>query len=209
MNSVLIEPHYLPSIELFGVIYQADELILDIDSAFQKQTFRNRCYLLSANGKLPLIIPVHFHVGTPFKDVTIDYRQSWLREHWGAVYSAYGKSPFFEYYGSYFQQVWDDKPKYLLDLNHAMLSVCLRFLQKELPISHETSKSGLIDLRNTILPKKSFETRNFYRPFEYPQNFGNTFVPNLSILDLLFCQGPEAGEILRRSVQHPFERFVE
>jgi hypothetical protein len=209
MSVLLIEPHYFPSIETFGLIYQSSELIWDIESPFAKQTFRNRCYVLSANGTLPLIVPVHFHLGTSFKDVTIDYRQSWLREHWGAVYSAYGKSPFFEYYAPYFQKVWNDKPKYLLDLNHAMLSVCLRLLQSDLAVGFDATKTGSVDLRGHILPKKSFEERNLYRPFEYPQNFGNTFVPNLSILDLLFCQGPEAGKMLIRSVRQPFERFVD
>lgn len=208
MSSVLIEPHYLPSLEVFGIIYQADELIWDVDSPFQKQTFRNRTYLLSANGVTSLIVPVHFKMGSSFKDVTIDNQQSWVRTHWGAIYSAYGKSPFFEHYEPYVKQVYDNEYKYLLDLNHAMLSVCLRLMRKQLPISHETEKGGLIDLRGQLLAKKSFETRNFYEPFEYAQNFGNTFVPNLSILDLLFCQGPEAGEILRRSVRQPFERFV-
>ena len=209
MKSILIEPHYLPSLEVFSLIYQADDVYWDIDSAFQKQTFRNRCYLLSANGVTPLIVPVHFKMGDPFKEVTIDYGQSWVRTHWGAVYSAYGKSPYFEYFESYFHKVWNDKPKYLIDLNHAMLSVCLKCAQKKMDVKLDQVKSGLIDLRGLFSPKQSFELRNFYQPFEYPQNFGNTFVPNLSILDLLFCQGPEAGEILRRSVEHPFERFME
>lgn len=209
MRSILIEPHYLPSLEVFSLIYQADELIWDTNSAFQKQSYRNRCYLMSANGVTPLIVPVHFKMGTAFKEVTIDYGQSWVRAHWGAVYSAYGKSPFFEYFESYFQKVWNDRPKYLIDLNHEMLSVCLKCLQKKMDIKLNETKLGLIDLRGHFSPKHSYESRKFYEPFEYPQNFGNTFVPNLSILDLLFCQGPEAGEILRRSVEQPFERFLE
>ncbi len=207
MTSVLIEPHYLPSLEYFTVIGQVDQVIWDVESAFQKQTYRNRCYVLSANGVLQLTVPVHFHQGTIFKDVKVDYRQSWVRQHWGAVYSAYGKSPFFDYFADYFREVWDKQPAFLLDLNHEMMIVCLRLLRWDVSIEFESDKSATYDLRNDILAKKSCETRKFYRPHPYTQNFGNTFAQNLSLVDLLFCQGPESGEILKRSVHVPLERF--
>jgi len=206
MSRLFIEPHYLPSLEYFTLISQVDEVVWDVESSFQKQTYRNRCYVLSANGVLPLTIPVHFHQGTAFKDVTVDYRQAWMRQHWGAVYSAYGKSPFFDFYADYFRAVWDKKSKYLLDVNLNMMAVSLRLLKWNVKITTESANTADIDLRNDILAKKSFETRKFYHPQPYTQNFGNTFVPNLSLVDLLFCQGPQSGEILKRSIQRPLEQ---
>ena len=114
---------------------------------------------------------------------------------------------FFEYFAEGFQSILNSKPKHLVDLNHAMLSVCLQVLQWQIDIHPGFEKNDLHDLRNMILPKKSFETRDFYQPFGYTQNFGNTFVPNLSILDLLLCQGPESGRILRSSIKLSIERF--
>ncbi|MEQ9230278.1 MAG: WbqC family protein [Cyclobacteriaceae bacterium] len=207
MRSVLLEPHYLPSIEYFTILSQADRLIWDVDSRFQKQTYRNRTYLLSANGVLPLIVPVSYHQDTKFKDVRIDYSQDWIRQHRGAFYSAYGKSPFFEYFSDHIHSCWEAKPKYLVDLNHAFLSVCFRVLQWQIDILIDHSENAPYDLRDKIRAKESYECRQYYEPSLYVQNFGNTFVPNLSILDLLMCQGPESGKILRDSIQTPIERF--
>jgi hypothetical protein len=207
MTRLIIEPHYLPSLEYFTLISQVDEVLWDVEGSFQKQTYRNRCYVLTANGVLPLIVPVHFQQGMPFKEVKVDYRQSWVRQHWGAVYSAYGKSPFFDYFADYFRVVFDKQPAFLLDLNHEMITVCLRLLGWDVRVVMESDKSATYDLRNDILAKKSFESRKFYHPQPYTQNFGNTFAPNLSLLDLLFCQGPESGEIVKRSVLDPLERF--
>lgn len=206
MTRLLIEPHYLPCLEYATLLAQVDEVVWDVESPFQKQTYRNRCYILTANGVLALTIPVHFHLGTPFKDVTVDYRQSWMRQHWGAVYSAYGKSPFFDFYADYFRAIWDKKSKYLLDVNLEMMTVCLRLLKLNVSIYIQSANTADIDLRNDILAKKSFETRKFYHPQPYTQNFGNTFVPNLSLVDLLFCQGPESSEIVKRSVLLPLEQ---
>ncbi len=208
MTVVRIEPHYLPSIEYFVVLSQADEVFFDLDSRFRKQTHRNRTRILGPNGIQNLSIPVHFKNDSPLKDVTIDYRQSWLRDHWGAIYSSYGKSPFFEHFAEYFQSAFQKKPKYLIDLNMEMLSVCLKILQWQIVIKTDPPESGFIDLGDKILAKKPFETRGILLPVDYQQNFGNTFVPNLSILDLLFCQGPDSSIIIRESVKNPIERIA-
>ncbi|MCP4460602.1 MAG: WbqC family protein [Cytophagales bacterium] len=204
---ITIEPHYLPSLEYFIILSQADSVHFETQSPFKKQTFRNRCYILSSNKVMPLIVPVHFHQSTQLQDVTIDYQQSWVKDHWGAIYSSYGKSPFFEYFSEEFQAVLKSKPDFLVDLNHAMLSVCLKVLQWQIDTSHDLSITSSYDLRDLILPKKSFDTRDFYKPISYQQNFGKAFVPNLSILDLLFCQGPVSGHILRNSIKSPIEPF--
>lgn len=202
-----IEPHYLPSLEYFTLLSQIDSLHLDTQAKFQKQTFRNRCYILSPNKVIPLIVPVHFHQGTPLQEVTIDYRQTWVKDHWGAICSSYGRSPFFEYFSKEFEAVFRSKPKLLIELNQAMLSVCLHILQWQIDIHSDLDKKPSQDIRNVILPKQSFEERGFYQTISYQQTFGNTFAPNLSILDILFCQGPASGQILRDSIKTPIESF--
>ena len=206
---ISIEPHYLPSLEYFTILGQTKTIEWDLDSPFKKQTFRNRCYILGSNKTIALIVPVHYHHGMPYREAKIDYGQSWVRAHWGAISSAYGKAPFYEYFASEFHLVINSKPNRLIDLNHAMLSVCLKMLQWEIEMPTNHPKKASQNLRDAISPKQPFESREFYLPISYQQNFGNTFVPNLSILDILFCQGPASGEILKNSIKTPIEPFVD
>jgi len=207
MRKLFIEPHYLPSLECFTLIGQADQIVWDIEAPFEKQTYRNRTYILGPNGVQSLIVPVHYSSQVPFREVTIDYKQSWVRDHQGAFYSSYGKAPYFEYFASYFQKVWDHPPETLLELNHEMLSVCLRLLQWQIDIVYDTKENDVFDIRGHIVPKIPYSRRNFFHPTPYAQNFGDNFVTNMGILDLLLCQGPASGEILKKAVQTPIERF--
>lgn len=160
--------------------------------------------MLTSEGVQPLTVPVSFDNRTAYKDVTIDNDQSWVRDHWGAFYSAYGKAPFFEYFQDHFQAIWEKPHKYLLDLNMEMMTMCLKVLQYDRRISftktyEKEGENGFIDLREQIHPKKSFEHRKIYLPFSYTHTFGNIFVPNLSIIDLILCEGSRASEVLTRS----------
>lgn len=198
MNELLIEPHYLGSLEYYCLVLQSESVVLEVNDRFQKQTYRNRSYLLGANGVLPLIVPVSYSNQTITKDVTIDHLQRWKKDHWGAFYSAYGKAPFFEYFSDSFSEVWEKKQKYLVDLCVDFLSLTMRLLQKDVHISlsKEFIDNHDFDYRNTVIPKKSFSHRKIYRPKPYPQLFSNNFNPNLSIIDLLLCEGPNAPEII-------------
>lgn len=205
MQKIVIEPHYLGSLEYFVLLHQCSEIHLEVCQHFTKQTYKNRCYILTDKGVMPLSVPVQFGNRTPVKDVKIDYRQSWVRQHWGAFYSAYGKAPFFEYFQDHFRSIWDQNHEYLVDLNVAMMTMCLKILQYDRSIKFTENfthrvKREFIDMRECILPKKSFEERKLYLPFPYTQTFGNNFVGNLSILDLIMCEGPRASEVLARSV---------
>ncbi|MEM9897199.1 MAG: WbqC family protein, partial [Bacteroidota bacterium] len=116
MSSVQIEPHYLGSLEYYALLSQFDQIIFNVSTVFQKQTYRNRAYLLGSNRILILSIPVIASSQTVYKDVKIDYGQNWLKDHWGAFYSSYGKAPFFDYLKQDFHEVWFSKPKFLVDL---------------------------------------------------------------------------------------------
>lgn len=140
------------------------------------------------------------------KDLRIEYRQDWVRRHWGAIQSAYGKAAFFEYYAEPFEQALRKKPAFLLDLNQELLTICLDFLKidksKIFPTTRYESvdSQGVVDLRSLITPKSTYRQRAFYRAVPYRQTFGNNFEPNLSIVDLLFCHGPQAKHILQQSL---------
>lgn len=208
MSTLFIEPHYLPSLEYFVVLSQFDQIYFDINGRYKKQTYRNRTYLLTANGPHPLSVPVKFGNHTPYKDVRIDYSQSWVRDHWGAFYSAYGKSPYFDHFGEMFENVWSARHSYLMDLNQEMLSLCFRLLGWQNVMQTESPKNPHNDLRDVISAKAGFETRQFYRSETYLQNFGKAFVPNMGILDPLLCLGPEAAMVIKNSIATPAERFA-
>ncbi|MEQ9423229.1 MAG: WbqC family protein [Cyclobacteriaceae bacterium] len=204
----LIEIQFLPSLEYFCCLLK-HPVTLDRHEHFVKQTYRNRCYINSANKVIPLVVPIKSGSRRlPMAEVPIDYRQKWLNSLWSSIQSAYGKSPFYEFYEEEFHSVLFSKPDFLFDLNFKLLTLCLRCLQINLELKlstgyHLTEDRGLNDLRSKIHPKKPFGDRNFYRPYSYTQLFGNNFVPNLSLIDLIFCEGPNAGAILRKSMFQP------
>ncbi|MEQ9466240.1 MAG: WbqC family protein [Ekhidna sp.] len=201
MSVLTIEPHYLGSLEFFALLTQHSKLRFEIHDSFPKQTYRNRTYFLSSNKVQSLIVPVKYSNGQPTKEVTVDYSQRWLKDHWGAFYSSYGKAPFFEYFSEEFRTIWQDKPTHLIDLNMKFIQLVLKILQADVEIeltdSFERKYEG--DKRNVINPKESFKNRKIYTPVTYTQLFGDTFVPNLSIIDLIMCEGPNAAPILSNS----------
>ncbi|MCU0325238.1 MAG: WbqC family protein [Spirosomaceae bacterium] len=206
MNKTIVtDLHFLPSLEYFSLLISSESIILEANENYIKQSYRNRCYILGANKIEPLIIPVQKDKSKmPIRDVKIDYSEQWIKIYWRTVEAAYKKAPFFEYYADYFKDILDKKPIFLWDLNFELLSICLKFLKVSLPISltekyEKNYVDGIIDCRNLISPKIDFKINEFYRPVSYTQNFGNDFVANLSILDLLFCKGNMSKEILAKS----------
>jgi hypothetical protein len=137
--------------------------------------------------------------------VKIDYTQKWLNNHWRAIQSAYGKAAFFEYYADEFHDILFRKPAHLYDLNLSLLTLCLDLLKINVKVSetHHYEKQpvgDVIDLRSTIHPKKSDNFREHENAGSYVQVFGNKFVPNLSVIDLIFCAGPDAGSFLKQRI---------
>lgn len=205
MRTVLIESQYLPSIAYFSAITAADEVLIEVHENFQKQTYRNRCYINSSQGALPLIVPLENAGGKILMtDVKIDYSQRWLNNHWRAIQSSYGKAPFFEYYADDLHAVLFREFDRLYELNSALLTLCLRWLKFEIEVRgtsvfEKSPSQPIYDLRSTISPKNSSRLHEFYEAAIYPQVFGNKFVQNLSLIDLIFCEGPGARDIVHAS----------
>lgn len=205
-NTAVIDLHYLPSLEYFACLLRYDTVRLERYEYYEKQTYRNRSRILTSNKIDTLSVPVQEGSSKILiKDLRIDYRQDWVRRHWGAITSGYGKAAFFEFYADRFERVYHQKPVFLFDLNWEMLTICLDFLKIDKSRIIFTEKyekfdsQEVIDLRSVISPKISANFRNYYRPVAYRQNFGNNFEPNLSMLDLLFCHGSQAKAILMQS----------
>jgi len=201
----LIEAHYLPSDAYFAAIHQSECILLERHEHFTKQTYRNRCRINSANGEHQLIVPVTSKHGKAIiTDVRLDFGQKWLNNHWRTVQSAYGNAPFFEYYSPDLHDALFRKVEFLYELNYRLLSMCLKWLRWDMPIKEtehysDTTSTPVFDLRSAINPKKSDQCHKFYYPVMYNQVFGNTFVENLSLIDLVFCEGPGAAKIVQAS----------
>ena len=194
---ILIEPHYLPCINYFSILYAQKHISLEVKEHFIKQTFRNRTHILGANGVERLSVPlIKANSKKPFDKVLIDNKANWQNKHWGAIQSAYGKAPFFEFYADYFKNCIYTPNENLLALNKSLLSLCLKFLNlnPQISLTEEYQVSGsehCIDKRNFITSETNFYSQ------KYTQVFGTNFTPNLSIIDLLFSEGPNAAAILK------------
>lgn len=197
MESAILPLFYLPPIEYFNKLFQYDEIVLiEQFEHFPKQTYRNRTSIVSPNGKLDLIIPVvkGSKIHTKFKDVKISYDFDWQRLHWLSMQTSYRRSSYFEYYEDEFSPFYEKKWTFLLDYNLDILNLLLKLLKMKtkysLTDSYETEYQRIEDLRNSMNPKKpsSSNFRPYYQVFEERQGF----IPNLSIIDLLFSQGPQS-----------------
>lgn len=194
---------YLPPIEFFAAIQDYDEVMLEANDRYQKQTYRNRAHIRLANKVETLSIPV---IGgnkkQSYRNIKIDYQQKWKNIHLRGIQSAYGKAPFFEYYFPYFEAIYDQDIDKLYSLNLKLLTLCLKLMNmktKVSPVPFEEESSEIQDIRGVIIAKEPFTQRDIYSSAPYPQLFGLDFVPNLSIIDLLFCEGPRASAIVAQS----------
>ncbi len=194
----LIHPTYFPTINTFTQIVNAAELVFEISDNYQKQTYRNRTYIYGANGKLALNIPVtHTHKKREYyKDIKIVNDTYWQSQHWKSLQSAYRTSPFFEFYEDDIAPLFTKKATHLLDFNIACIECIMACLQIDNVYTFTntyTPTQSLIetkDLRHIAKVK----TPHAFKFKPYTQVFENKygFIENLSILDLLFNEGPNA-----------------
>ena len=205
-NTLFIELHYLPCIQYFVYLNSFDKILIDAADVYSKQTYRNRCRINGANNIENLIIPVKKLSKNSIltRNVEIDYNQKWLSKHVRAIKSAYGNAPFFEYYGDELVEIYNKKPARLYDLNKELLTKCLEILGLNLKInffdkSKNMDKEWVFEAKNKINPKKSMPGNLIFSTVDYFQVFGKNFVNNLSIIDLIFCEGPQARQIIEKS----------
>ncbi|AUP78349.1 WbqC family protein [Flavivirga eckloniae] len=194
--NIIIHPTYFPNIAHFVSMVNAKEIVFETDDNFLKQTYRNRTYIYGANGKLALNIPViHSQKNRQkYRDVKIFNEEKWQSLHWKSLLSAYRTSPFFEYYEDELLPLFNTKADYILDFNFKCLEAIYNCLQLELNTTksevYEKTVEDKTDFRHLVNAKKESPQR-----FDnYTQVFGSKhgFIPNLSILDLLFNEGPNA-----------------
>jgi hypothetical protein len=196
-----IEIHYLPSLEYMTILLQNPSLLFEVEENFPKQTYRNRCLILGANGVERLSVPVVHLSGekTKTKDTKIDYSQNWIKQHQGAIRAAYGNAPYYEYFEPYLSQIFAKKRFFLVDLNIDLLSFVYRIL--DVPFVYKyTNEFGVFEGQSEydqISAKKDWQERSIYQNRSYRQCFGQEFVPNLSILDLLMNHGKESLNFLK------------
>ena len=200
MKQLLLSTTYFGPIQWYQKLYRAEYVQIEQWESFQKQTYRNRCIIATTNGPQALTVPIErqFTINC-IKDIRISDHGNWRHLHWNALQSAYGESPFFDYYQDdirpFFEQRWD----YLLDFNEAIREKMCELLDIQPKVDYSKKftvyslSSCVPDYRMVIRPKNpepdpDFTPKRYYQVYE--QKHG--FLPNLSILDLLFNMGPES-----------------
>ena len=203
LKDILLSSAYFPPIQYFSHISEADNILIEVEENYIKQTYRNRCKIYSPKGMQILTVPVErgsFHK-VKISSLRIDYSRHWQENHLRTLKTAYNSSAFYEFYIDEISEIIMRKHKYLLDLNMEILDKFLSILELDKNIvpteSYISNPSAYRDLRNTIHPK--LNDRQFCEKLpEYFQVFSveSGFIPDLSILDLIFNTGPEAYSYL-------------
>ncbi|MCH3994685.1 MAG: WbqC family protein [Prevotella sp.] len=203
-NIALLSSAYFGPVQWYQKLNRADECRIERYDHFIKQTYRNRCLIATTNGIQALTVPIEKYEGDKclMKDIRISDHGNWRHLHWNALMSAYGESPFFEFYEDdlrpFFEKHWEFLYDFNMEITHKMcelLDIHPQLIPTEefLNVNQMNEDSDLADFRDVIRPKHpepdpSFQPQCYYQV--YKSKFG--FLPNLSILDLLFNEGNEA-----------------
>ena len=194
---VLLSTTYFGPIQWYQKLYRAEHVEIEQWESFQKQTYRNRCLIATANGVQALTVPVEHGDSPLIKDIRLSDHGNWRHLHWNALQSAYGESPFFEYYQDDIRPFFERHWTFLLDFNDEIRQKMCELIDIQPNVSYTEGfipeESPLTSYRTAISPKHpqddpDFLPKRYYQVYE--QKHG--FLPNLSILDLLFNMGPES-----------------
>ena len=199
MVSLLTSTYFGP-VQWYQKLNQSDCCLIERHDHFVKQTYRNRCVIATTSGLQALTVPIERYEGAhcEMRDIRISDHGSWRHLHWNALQSAYGESPFFEFYADDLSPFFERRWEFLFDFNTAITRKMCELLDVHPQIAFteayaSAEEEGVTDFRDAIRPKHplpddGFRLRRYYQVYE--QKHG--FQPNLSILDLLFNEGPEA-----------------
>lgn len=210
-RSIILNTAYFAPIQYFSKLLAYPKSYIEQYDHYEKQTFRNRCIILSGNGPISLTIPVTKTNGnkTWVKDIRIFNDEPWQMNHVRALKAAYQNSPFYEFYIDALQPVWEKKWDFLIDLNIHTSQLIAEEMETQFPMELSTTYMSptkfIVDFRDKIHPKKNmlYKDESFTPPI-YHQVFLDRFPfhPNLSILDLLFNKGPEALQYLSQCIKN-------
>ena len=192
-----MKSYYLAPISYYALLAKADDVTIDTDEPYRKQTLRNRCWIASPNGPLSLTIPVvKFEpYRTPMRDIRISDHGNWRHLHWNALQSSYRRTPFFEFYADDFAPFYERRWEFLVDYNQALQQMVCGLLSLPSPSSCRDATCRVRDVEGG-------EDRGNYggegggcdtsRPYYQLFSDRHGFMPDLSIVDLLFNMGPES-----------------
>ena len=206
MSTALLQTTYFGPIQWYQKLYRYDHCLIEQYDSFQKQTYRNRCVIATANGTQALTVPIEHlpltsHPSPLVKDLRISDHNQWRRVHWNALQSAYSESPFFEYYADDLRPFFEKKYVFLIDFNEDIRQKVCELIDfkpsveytKEFTSDISLQTSVIFDFRDVInakhpKPDADFEAKEYWQVFQHKHGFQS----NLSILDLLFNMGPES-----------------
>jgi len=199
MSVVLLSTAYLAPVSYYVLLARAGKVVIEQHENYQKQSYRNRCLIAAANGPMVLSIPVKKTLPgkNSIRDIQLSGHGNWQHMHWSSLVSAYASSPYFAFYRDDIHPFYEKKYKYLFDFNEALREEICALLNLEPRLEYSKSyttgpETEILDYRELIHPKKQRLEELLPGPYVqvFDRKFG--FLPDLSVLDLLFNTGPEA-----------------
>ncbi|MCH8535313.1 MAG: WbqC family protein [Flavobacteriaceae bacterium] len=206
MNKSILPLTYFAPIDLIAQALKEANWTFEVNENYQKQSYRSRQYIYGANGKLLLNIPIKHKSAEVkkkqlMKEVKIENDFPWQDLHWKSLETAYRSSPYFEFYEDEMHPLYQKKFNYLIDFNWACWEILIEFMQLDVELNktkefHFNYSSPIQDLRNLASAKRKHQTEGLKYAQVFEEKLG--FIPQLSILDLLFSQGPNTSVILEK-----------